>query len=362
MGALVIFLILLGAAGTLAIVAASIVFVFYQLQVAMRPYDRSSPASFRDGAGVMVMQLGQDPIIEDKIPPVQKTLLPPLDLQPTPEFVMPVALEKPVNLNRRPSIAEHWVTLQTWLQGKEQSPAGSTAQLKSRTSAELVETVLAVDPTQQASIRLRYRGYQADSSRDGVSRTMPLAASGDLASANAFLLLNEKGEATAHRLDASRAPAGTDAAVKKVHETQRLLFEFFAIPLPNETAAQPGTKWTYERMVPFQFSDDEETTRILEATATLRGAQHIGAVDYALVELQGELLNPKNREAKDGSAKAAKGWAIIDPANGVVMQAEAEIPFAFALSGEPNARPISGSLRLSMQRRVPPAAAEENNQ
>jgi hypothetical protein len=363
MGALVIFLILLGASGTLAIVAASIVFVFYQFHVAMRPSEWPAPFEVRGGGGGFAMvPPGPDLNAEEKNPPTQKVGLPSLELAPTPpEFVMPVAVQKAVNLNRHPSIAEYAVTLQSWLQGQEQSPAGSNAQLKSRTAAEFIETVQAVDPTQQASIRLRYRGYQADGSRDGVSRTMPLAANSDLASANAFLLLNDKGEPTAHRLDVSRLPAGADGAVKKVHEIQRVLFEFFAIPLPNQTAAKPGATWTYQKVVPFQFSDDEETTRIFEAKATLRGAQQVGAADYALVEMRGKLLNPKKGEAEDPTAKAGKGWALVDASTGIIMQADAEIPFAFALAAEAGSRPITGNLRLSMQRRIPPVA-DDNNQ
>jgi hypothetical protein len=360
MGALVVFLILLGAAGTLAIVAASIVFMFYQLQVAMHPAETPS-FEVRGGGGFGGMPMGQDPA-DEKAQPSEKVVLPPLDLLPKPpEFVMPVASEKPVNLNRRPTIAEYAVTLQSWLQAQESSPSGSIANLKSRTVAELLESIPAVDPGGRASVRLRFRGYQADSARDGVSRTMPLAAAGDLASASAFLLLDEKGDPADHRLDATHVPAGADGPVKKVYETQRLLFEFFTIPLPNETASKPGTEWTYQRAVPFLFSEDEEAIRVFAATALLRGTQRVGSADFAVIELRGKLVNPKNGEVGDPISAPVKGWALIDPGTGSVMQADAEIPFAIAITAEQATRPAKGTLRLSMIRRNPPAPAEENN-
>lgn len=359
MGALVVFLILLGAAGTLAIVAASIVFAIYQVQIAMHPAEATTSGS-RGGGGPGFVLVGQDPA-EEKAPASEKTVLPPIDLLPNPpELAIPAAAQKPISLSWRPSIGEYSVTLQTWLQGQEKPAAGAAAQLKSRTIAELLESIQAVDPEGQASVRLRYRGYQADSARDGVSRAMPLAASGDLASASAFLLLNDKGAPGNHRLDTTHVPAGVDGPIKKVHEAQRLLFEFFAIPLPNEAAAKPGTEWTYQRQIPFLFSEEDQATRFFDATAILRGSQRVGASDYAVLELRGKLARPKGGEAQDSSVQPAKGWALIDPSTGIVMKADVEIPFAMALSVDQASRSMTGSYRLSIVRRVPPAI-EDNN-
>ncbi len=359
-GALAIFLILLGASGTVAIVAASIVFFFYQYQLALHPpADLMQPRAGRGGGGGMgfgPLALGQQlPEIEDKNPAAQKHV--PLSLvlfEAPPAFALPKAADRAVDLNRRLSVSEFALSLHTWLQAEEQSPDGAIAHLKSRTLVELTESVQAVDASEQASIRLRYRGYLADASRDGVSRIMPLAASADLSWATAFFLFNERGDPTAQRMDVSRVPVGADAAVKKVHEAQRLLYEFLALPLPNATAAKPGMAWNYQRTIPFQFSDEEVATRLLEATASLRGVQRTGSSDYAVIEIRGKL-----RDTDEAASKEARGWAFVDSATGIVMEAQVEIPFAFKLSA-PLPRQVTGILRLCAQRRLP-TVVEENN-
>ena len=362
MGALVLFLILLGVAGTVSIVVASIVFAFYQFQLAMHPSTAfTMTPDARGGIGFGAMPMVLDPDLEDKNALAQKHIPPSMALlQAPPAFVIPAALAQPVDLNRHPRVGEFGVTLQTWLQARESLPDGSSADLKSRTLAELSETVQAVDASEQASVRLRYRGYLADASRDGVSQTMRLAASSDLSWATAFFLLSDKGEPTAHRLDVSRVPAGAEEAVRKVHETERSLFEFFALPLPNETAAKPGAAWTFQRVVPLQFSDEAETTRLLDVTASLRGFHHAGSGNYAVVELRGKLTRAGTGQGEAAAAREARGWALVDSATGIVMQGQAEVPFAIILSPEKTPRHISGTLYLSLQRRTPPVV-EENN-
>jgi hypothetical protein len=162
----------------------------------------------------------------------------------------------------RPRVVDYAFTVHTWVQAQEQSPDGSFAQIRSRTIAEIAEMVQAVDVNRQASIRLRFRGYLADASRDGSSRTMPLAPANDLASAAAFVLLNEKGDPTDNRVDVSRVPAGADGPIKKVFETQRMLFEFCFIPMPNLSPAKPGTEWSYQRPITLQFSDEEASPQL----------------------------------------------------------------------------------------------------
>jgi hypothetical protein len=358
MGALVIFLILLGSAGTLALVAASIVFAIYQVQFAMRPTEVTHHEA-RGGGGGGFVPMPLDP--DDKPPASEKAMLQPLELLPSPpEFTMPAATQKPMTLNRRHSIGEFSITLQTWLEGQEKSSSGTVARLKSRTIAEFLESIQAVDPEGQASVCLRYRGYRADSSRDGVSRTLPLAASADLASASAFMLVNEKGEPSAHRLDTTHVPAASDGTVRKVHETQRLLLEFLTIPLPNETAAKPGALWTYQRQIPLLFSEDEQTVRTMDVTATLKGSQRVGTTDFAVLELRGTFANAKEGEVQDQAMKQLKGWALIDQPTGNVMKADIEVPFAVALASSQSTRSISGTYRLALLRRVPPPL-EDNN-
>jgi hypothetical protein len=359
-GALAIFLMLLGASGTMAIVVASIVFFFYQFHLAMNPPEVSPPRLIVGGGGMGFgmgpPNLPLEPEVEDKNAPGSRHVSSNLALLSTPPpFAIPKMVNQGVDLNRHPRVGEYTITFQTWLQAEEKSADGSIARVKSRTLAELTETVQAVDPSEQASVRLRYRGYVADASRDGVSRTMPLAASADLARASAFFLLNEKGEPTAHRMDMARSAVGADATVKKVHETQRLLFEFFSLPLPNETAAKPGVEWSYQRVIPFQFSDEDSSTQIFEAHATLRGAQRTGADVFAVIEIRGKLKGAENADVRE-----ARGWALVDSLTGTVMQAQAEIPFAITLSADQMPRQIKGTLHLSAQRQVP-QSPEDNN-
>ena len=93
-----------------------------------------------------------------------------------PSFAIPAAADQQIDLSCHPRIGEFDLALQTWLHAEEKLPDGSVALLSSRTLAELTETVQAVDSNNHASVRVRYRGYVADASRDGASRTMPLAA------------------------------------------------------------------------------------------------------------------------------------------------------------------------------------------
>jgi hypothetical protein len=357
---LAIFLMLLGASGTVAVVAASIVFLFYQYQLALHPIIDPLQQPARRGDNIRGVMGGLIPRprvaeIEEKNAVAEKHIAAPLVLlEAPPAFAVQKGTDRAVDLNRHPSVAEYAISLHTWLEAKEQSSDGAIANLISRTLVELAESVQAVDPSEQASVRLRYRGFLADASRDGVSRIMPSAASADLSRASTFFLLNERGEPTAHRMDVSRVPVGADGAVKKVHETQRLLYEFFALPLPNAFGAKPGLEWNYQRVIPFEFSDEESTTRLFEATASLRGAQRNGSGEYAVIEIRGKI-----RDAEQAAAPEARGWALVDSASGIVMQAQIEVPFAFKLPGQ-MPRQITGTLHFIAQRQVP-LIVEENN-
>ncbi len=329
-GALAIFLILLGASGTVAIVAASIVFFFYQYQVALH-----QPPEFMQagrGGGMRFAPLapvGQAiPEIDERNLAVQKHVAPSLVLlEAPPPFAVPKAVDRAVDLVRRPSVGEYTVSLHTWLGAEEQAADGAIANLKSRTQVELTESVQAVDASEQASIRLRYRGYLADASRNGVSRIMPLAAMPDLSWASAFFLLNERGEPIAQRMDVSRVPVGADAAVKKVHAAQRLLYEFLALPLPNARPPSPARHGIISARSRFSFRTRRCATRLLDVSATLLGAERTDAGDFAVVEIRGKL-----RGANEAASKEAKGWALVDSATGIVMETQVEIPFAFKLS------------------------------
>ncbi len=355
LSALAVFLILVGISGTVAIVVASLVFCAYRLERAFYPPEMQPPSVDR---GVGVMGFGMIPageVADDKNGANEGRLANVALLNAPPSFAIPAAVDQQIDLSRHLRIGEFDLALQTWLQAEEKLPDGSVALVRSRTLAELAETVQAVDSNNQASVRLRYKGYAADAARDGASRTMPLAAAADLARARAFFLLNEKGDPTADRLDPGHAPDGADATVKKVHETQRLLFEFFALPLPNDAAAKVAAEWAYRRVVPFQLSDDEACAPTFEAKAIFRGVQRSSSAANAVIEIKGKLKGPEQANVKE-----ARGWALIDVATGTVMQAQVEIPFALSLTVDQSPRQLSGTLWLCAQRRVPPPV-EEND-
>ena len=354
-GALAIFLILVGVSGTVAIVVASVVFCAYRLERAFYPPELrpSIVQGDRGPVGFGMMPVGD---VAGNMNRANEGHVANLALLAAPpSFAVPAGADQQIDLSRHPRVGEFDLALQTWLQAEEKLPDGSAAIVRSRTLAELNETVQAVDSNNQASVRLRYRGYAADASRDGASRTMPLAAGADLARASAFFLLNEKGDPTADRLDVGHAPGGTEATVKKVHEAQRLLFEFFSIPLPNEAAAKVGAEWSYRRTVLFQVSDEEAASQTFEAKAVFRGVQRSNSVAYAVVEIKGKLKGPEQAEVKE-----ARGWALIDPAAGTVMQAQIEIPFALTFSADQTPRQLTGTFYFCGQRRIS-APVEEND-
>jgi hypothetical protein len=168
-------------------------------------------------------------------------------------------------------------------------------------------------------------------------------------------LLNEKGAPTANRIDVARVAAGTEGAIKKIFDSQRLLFEFCAISMPNLAAAKPGTEWSYQRPLTLQYSDEETSSQVLEATAKFRGVQRSGSDEFALVELKGKFNGSDKGEDKEG-----RGWALISTATGMVMEAQAELPFAFALPTGQTSRQVNGIFNLSMQRQIP-RAIEDND-
>jgi hypothetical protein len=355
--ALTIFFLLLAVSGTVAMVVASFVFLAYQLQNARHPHesDHGRIGGGNGGGFGFGPPMPFDPEVEgnansQKLPTSALTFLP-----APPKFAVPAATQAPANLSWRPNVGEYVVTVHTWLQGQEQSPDGSVALVKSRTLAELTETIQAVDPSEQASIRLRFRGYLADASRDGASRTMPLATVNDLAPAAGFILLNEKGAPTANRIDVARVAPGTEGPIKKIFDNQRLLFEFCAVSMPNLAAAKPGTEWSYQRPLTLQYSDEESSSQVLEATAKFRGVQRSGSDEFALVELKGKFKGSDKGEDKEG-----RGWALISTATGMVMEAQAELPFAFALPTGQTSRQVNGIFNLSMQRQIP-RAIDEND-
>jgi hypothetical protein len=355
LGAMAIFLILVGVSGTVAIVVASFVFCAYRLEHAFYPPELqpSTVAGVVVPGGFGMMPIGA--AADDQNRANEGHLANVALLAAPPSFAVPASTDQQIDLSRRPRVGEFDLALQTWLQAEEKLPDGSVAMVRSRTLAELTETIQAVDSNNQASVRLRYRGYAADASRDGASRTMPLAAGADLARASAFFLLNEKGDPTADRLDVGLPPGGAEATVKKVHEAQRLLFSFFSLPLPNDAAAKAGAEWSFRRAVLFQISDDEASSQTFEAKAVLRGVQRSNTGTYAVVEIHGKLKGPEQAEVK-----AARGWALIDLAAGTVMQAQIEIPFAVTLSADQTPRQLAGTFYFCGQRHVS-APVEDNN-
>ncbi len=352
--ALAVFLLLLAVSGTVAMMVASFVFLAAQLEKSKHPHETVRAAANNGGGGVgfgLPLELE-----EDKNPDTRKPDFSALTLLSAPaKFAVPQANNSDVNLAWRPGVVDYSFTVHTWVKAQEQSPDGSLAQIRSRTIAEIAEMVQAVDENRQASIRLRLRGYQADASRDGSSRTMPLATATDLAPAAAYVLLNEKGDPTANRIDVTRVPAGSDGPIKKVVEAQRALFEFCAIPMPNLSLAKPGTEWSYERPVTLQFSDEEASPQFFEATAKLLGSQRGRSGEYAVVELRGKFKSSGKVEDLEG-----KGWALIEAATGTVMEAQAEIPFAISHVVDQTTRQVKGAFYLSMHRQVP-QDVEENN-
>ena len=353
--ALLILVIALGVSGTLAMVAASFVFFFHQVYEFKHPVEVVHRADNRGGGfGIGIGPFGPDPEVEEKNPGSEKPALTALAFPPAPpKFIVPAATDKPVNLQWLPIVDEFLVTNLSWLEAQEFAPDGSVTPLQSRSLVQIAESIQAVDASEQASIRLRFRGYLADASRAETRRTTPQAGLEDLTVVSAFMLRSEKGEPTAHKLDLGRVAKGNEDAVKKLHERQQALNDFFSLPLPGLTAARPGAEWAYERVVPLQCSEAECSMPTCALTARLRGSQRSGSGELAVVELTGKLK-------LDRQAEETRGWALINAATGIVVDAQAELPFVLTPNANQPGRYIKGTLHLSFQRRVP-APVEDNN-
>jgi hypothetical protein len=354
---LLLIVIGLAVSATLAMVAASFMFFFHQFQQFQHPVDPSRQSADNRGGGFgWGPPLALDPELEEKNPPSEKPVGPALVFLPAPpKFSIPAASDQPVNLQWLPAVDEFVLTTQTWLDAHEYAAGGSATPLRSRTLVQLAESIQAVDAGAQASIRLRYRGYLADASRAEARRSMPQPGLDDLSAVSAFMLRDEKGEPTAHKADRARVTKANQEMVTKVHENQQALVDFFALPMPGLTAARPGAEWNYQRPVPLQCSEDEGTVQTCELTAKLRGVQHGGAGDFALIELRGKFKLDQPMDGPD-----AKGWALVNAATGIVVDAQAELPFAFTPKALEPGRHIKGTLHITFQRRVPPAV-EDNN-
>jgi hypothetical protein len=352
-----IFALVMAVAGTVAVVFAALVFLFNQWdRYFLHPKEAEGPVNRGPNFNFNLPQL-VEPDPDEKSPGSDKPSFPTLTLQASPpRYSVPAAVDRPVNLQWQPVVGEFVLTLASWLDAQEQTPSGANEQLESRTLAQFSESIQAVIPNEQAGIRLRYQGYRSDADRAGVSRTMAQASIADLSTVSAFLVLNEKGEPTAHKADLSRVAKESEGAVKKVHEHQQSLLDFFAIPLPNLASARLGTTWTYQRMTPLQWSEKEGVHQAQEVVARLQGSCRRGTEECAVVELR-----TRQKSGLGIGVAEGKGWVLISTATGMVIEAQAEVPFAVTRPAGQEARSVKGALHLSFQRRLPPPPLEENN-
>ncbi len=353
---LLLIVVALAVSGTLAMVAASLVFFFHRFDQFKHPEITVRQSGDNRGGGIGLGPIAIDPAeLEDKNPPSEKPTLPAMAFLPAaPKFSVPAAADKPVNLQWAPAVDEFVITNQTWLEANEMAPDGSVVPLRSRTLVQLAESIQAVDAGEQTSIRLRYRGYLADSSRAAANRPMLGASLEDLAAVSAFLLRDHKGEPAAHKVDLSKVAKGNEKAVARVHENQQEWIDFFALPLPDLTAARPGAEWNFQRAVPLQCSEEQGALQTCELTARLLGVQRSKAGEFAVVALRGKFKADAPSESPE-----VKGWAILNAATGIVVDAQAELPFVIAPKAD-HPELIKGTMHMTFQRRVPPPA-EDNN-
>jgi transcription initiation factor TFIIIB Brf1 subunit/transcription initiation factor TFIIB len=363
-GPLAIGLILFGVFGSLAVIGASIPFFLKLLQVGGRSDARPS----RGGdvpvmRGPMPAMGGGNVVVEpedNKDAQARKNPSPTLILgQAPPALVMPAGADRAVDLAWHPGVGEYELRVQAWFEAKETSVDGTVDEIKCRTLADATEIFQAVDAQARASIHLswmsrpeRDRGVAGDSSRNGGPQVeFPSAqARTELPLAGLYVLADGSGKPPGHRLDLARVAAPCRTELQKVLDSERLLYEFFMLPLPDQAGARPGHSWQFQRTVPYPCTVEYPTCTV-KGTLTLQGVHKDRDTDFAVVHINGKIEASGAHDA--GPAEELKGWAIIDSTSGLVVQAQIAIPFDLSSTTDRRLRHSSGMLHLTFSRGAP---------
>jgi len=293
----------------------------------------------------------------------------------------PCELPPPVDLKAALLAIKHHagsrnVTLNKWLKMKVSDPQHGEFSLNGSEETQLMETIQAVDPQEQANVALQYRNFNEDLKIENQSRPRNAQLQkllDQVKNIKAFVLVDKEGDPANRDLDVEHVAPDCKAELTVLHEGVEQMLEGLLVPFPNKSVS-PGYPWQRERIFPLSLWQADRTIPFLTMNAvghkptllmsyTYVGSRTRNNHEEAVVTLRGKVPGGRPNDAKSGAS--AEGSAVIDLTSGLISEADVLLSFdaeISALTMQPGGgqfvrHPIKANGTLRVRLRRTPASA-----
>jgi hypothetical protein len=167
----------------------------------------------------------------------------------------------------------------------------------------------------------------------------------DIGLMSLVLQVDGKGNLSGKKTDLSKVPPASREILEALGEQLQESFDAVAIPLPGGSV-QPGQSWKARRELPLDLPGGTQAGQ-MEVTYTYRGLRQHNGREVAVLDLRGEVSGSNARANLYGRTS---GSAVVDPATGMVLQANALVDAVLTVRYREETFEAKGTLEVKLSR------------